>query len=86
MLTLKCPSCNSELELEIAFSGCDWETVAGEGSGYKYPMALKCISDRCVYVFTLGYVNDAHCFSPAINKPYARANGFMVNYLIKNSK
>jgi hypothetical protein len=85
MLTLKCPSCSGELELEISFTGCDWETVAGEGSGYKYPLSLNCKNSRCAYVFTLGYVNDVRCFSPVINKPYSKARGFMVNYpIIKN--
>jgi hypothetical protein len=69
---LKCPACNSDLCLRLAFSGCDWETEAGEGSGYKYPLSLDCTNDRCARIFTLGYLKGYECFSQVKeHKPYA---------------
>lgn len=60
---LTCPSCNSILRLEIAYDGCDWDTEAGEGSGYKFPISLTCTDPRCASIYTLGRLKDYCCFS-----------------------
>lgn len=78
---LKCVECGSDLSLCVAFSGCDWETEAGRGSGFKYPLHLDCTNDHCARVYTLGYLNDAYVFSPVKeHKPYTEATGFVVNW------
>lgn len=75
---LKCPSCNSPLSLTVAFSGCDWNSEAGEGSGYNYPLMLDCI--ECPRVFNLGYLNSDRAFSPVKKqKPYLEVSGYVVN-------
>lgn len=75
---LKCPSCNSPLSLTVSYSGCDWESEAGEGSGYKYPLMLDCT--ECPRVYDLGYLNSDRAFSPVAKyKPYVEASGFVVS-------
>jgi hypothetical protein len=44
---LKCPYCESILELRIGYSGTDWDTVAGEGLGYGHVISLQCTNDSC---------------------------------------
>jgi hypothetical protein len=68
---LKCPCCQSPLKLKVAFSGCDWETEAGDGSGYDYPLSLDCTNDNCARTYTLGYLKSYGSFSPVKDhKPY----------------
>lgn len=75
---LKCVACDSELSLKVAFSGADWDTEAGEGSGYEYPISLECTNDHCARVYRLGHLNNAYAFSPMKNhKPYTVAEGFI---------
>lgn len=52
-IILKCPCCKSKLRLTIGYSGCDWDTVAGEGSGYGWPIELICTNERCAIVYPL---------------------------------
>ena len=72
MLKLKCPNCGSILHLEIGYTGCEWDTVAGEGSGYGYPLSLCCNKQGCGCVFTLGNLRNSCDFSEVIEKmrPY----------------
>lgn len=58
MLRLKCTACGSELRLEVAFTGCDWETEAGKGSGYNWPISLKCPNPDCAIIYTIGHVKN----------------------------
>jgi hypothetical protein len=68
---LKCPSCDSPLKLRIGYTGADWETEAGEGSGYNYPIMLTCNNDKCARVYTLGHLKGYGVFSQIKeNKPY----------------
>jgi len=57
---LKCPKCNSILKLDIAYSGCDWDTQAGQGSGYGWEVSLHCQS--CGRLFTIGHIKDYNNF------------------------
>lgn len=57
---LKCPYCGSDLKLEIGYTGMDWETVAGKGSGYGHVIHLSCMNDYCATVFPLVHVNDPY--------------------------
>ena len=59
----KCPACGSNLELEIGFTGCDWNCEAGENSGYDYEISLSCNKHGCGRVFTLGMVKNYSDFS-----------------------
>ncbi len=69
---LKCPVCGSVLHLEVAFDGCDWDTVAGNDSGYDCPISLACEKIGCGCVFTLGRLKNESDFSEVIekNRPY----------------
>jgi len=58
---LKCPSCNSSLKLTVGFTGCDWDTAKGEGSGYGWPISLNCYN--CGRIYTIGHVKDYFNFS-----------------------
>lgn len=53
MKKLKCPHCGDELHLELGFDGCDWESEAGEGSGYNYQLYLACNRYGCGNVFPI---------------------------------
>lgn len=55
---LKCPVCQSELELYIGFTGADWDTVAGDRSGFGYPISLKCPNADCARIFPLVHVKN----------------------------
>ena len=55
---LKCPSCNSNLKLSIGYTGCDWNTKKGEGSGYGWEVSLFCVN--CGNLFTIGHMKE--CF------------------------
>ena len=59
----KCPACGSDLELEIGFTGCDWNCEAGENSGYDYQVSLNCPKHGCGRVFTLGMIKNDNDFS-----------------------
>lgn len=74
---LKCPVCNDLLRLKIAFSGCDWDSEAGEGSNHNYPMSLDCTNEKCAHTYTLGYLKDPYNFSSAIEKPYKETKGYI---------
>lgn len=54
MQKLKCPSCNSNLKLSIGYTGADWNTKKGEGSGYGWEVSLECTN--CGNVFTIGHM------------------------------
>jgi len=60
---LKCPYCDSVLELRIGFSGCDWDTVKGEGSGYDNPISLSCTNESCATIFPLVHAKEMHYVS-----------------------
>lgn len=64
MNNLQCPECNATLKLTIGYTGMDWESKAGEGSGFGHEMSLNCTNDRCTRVFTLGYLRNEYDFSP----------------------
>ena len=59
----KCPVCGSDLELEIGYTGCDWNCKAGVGSGYGYEVSLCCNKYVCGRVFTLGMLKKDSDFS-----------------------
>ncbi|MEA4900496.1 hypothetical protein [Desulfitobacterium sp.] len=62
MQMLKCPVCNSILKLNISYSGCDWDTKAGKGSGYGWEVSLDCINSKCASLFTIGHVRNINDF------------------------
>ncbi|MEB8638327.1 hypothetical protein P4H32_32385 [Bacillus cereus] len=57
---LKCPYCNSDLQLRISYTGADWDTVAGDGSGYGWPIELNCTNDSCATIFPLVHAKEMH--------------------------
>lgn len=60
---LRCPYCESELQLSIGYSGCDWDTVKGEGSGYGWPISLDCTNESCAIIFPLVHAKEMHSVS-----------------------
>jgi hypothetical protein len=69
-LLLNCPACTQPLELCISYNGADWNTEAGEGTGYHYPVSLTCNNSTCGNVYTLGHLKSLDAFSKATNKNY----------------
>lgn len=65
---LKCPYCNSDLSLEMGYSGADWETIAGEGSGYGYVLSLECMNNTCASVFDLVHAKNSDSVSVVLPK------------------
>lgn len=51
---LICPACGAQLEADISFDGCDWNSLAGEGSGYDYSIVLNCVN--CSRTYPIGRV------------------------------
>lgn len=41
--------CGTPLYLSIGYSGADWETTAGDDSGYGYEVSLICKSCNKIY-------------------------------------
>lgn len=70
MQMLRCPECNSKLTLKHAYSGADWMTEAGEGSGYGYELYLSCTNSSCANVYTIGYTKSYDAITKPKNKPY----------------
>jgi GNAT superfamily N-acetyltransferase len=46
MNKLKCADCGGNLELQIGFDGCDWDSVKGDGSGFEHEIRLVCDCGR----------------------------------------
>jgi hypothetical protein len=65
---LKCTACGAELELSIAYTGCDWDSKAGKGSGYNYQITLDCPTEGCGIVYPLGHIKNERDFSEVIEK------------------
>ncbi|MEA5023913.1 hypothetical protein SDC9_15161 [bioreactor metagenome] len=63
MQMLKCPICNNPLKLDIAYSGCDWDTIKGQGSGYGWEVSLFCDNSKCGSLFTIGHIKNLCDFS-----------------------
>lgn len=59
---LECVFCRSPLRLSIGYTGCDWHTVAGEGSGYGYDVSLFCTNDECGVIYTIGHIKKESDF------------------------
>lgn len=60
---LKC-QCGAELELRIGYTGADWDTEAGEDSGFGHVISLACPNDRCGLIYDIGHVQRPGDFSP----------------------
>lgn len=65
---LKCPYCNSDLQLQIGYTGADWDTVAGEGSGFGHEISLNCMGDTCASVFPLIHAKESYHVSVVVEK------------------
>lgn len=61
---LCCDKCGSVLRVRMGYTGTDWESEAGEGSGFGVMLYLNCTNDRCATVYRLGYLRDYGDFSP----------------------
>ena len=68
---LKCANCGENLELDVSFDGCDWDSVKGKGSGYDYEIQLYC---ECGRVYPIGRINNefAFCENVESRRPYGR--------------
>jgi hypothetical protein len=44
-----CQACHSPLMLSLGYTGCDWDTVAGDGSGHGHVVSLECTGCNRVY-------------------------------------
>lgn len=67
---LKCPHCNHILTIDFVYDGCDWNSEAGEGSGYDYEVGLVCNHCGSYYpIVRTRKINDAVCVKEKI-RPY----------------
>lgn len=57
---IKCPECGEELSFSIGYTGADWKTKAGEGSGYGYEVSLNC---SCGRVYPIGSIKNESDFA-----------------------
>ncbi len=62
---LVCPACGAELELHIGYDGCDWNSIAGEGSGFDYSVHLQCTC--CPRTYPVGRVKKEKDFCGNVN-------------------
>lgn len=63
MKTLKCPDCGTILKLLIRHTGEDYDTEAGEGSGFGWEVSLVCSRKQCGSLFVIGNVKERSHFS-----------------------
>lgn len=61
---LVCAGCGGDLEFGHNLVGGDWNSEAGEGSGYDVAVQLECNKFGCGRVYTVGYVKDERLISP----------------------
>ena len=61
---LVCVACGGELDLEIGYTGADWDSEAGEGSGFFYEVQLCCNKFGCGRVYKVGYLKNENAISP----------------------
>lgn len=60
-------SCGSEnISCSVSYDGCDWESEAGEGSGFGYKISLEC--ENCGRIYPVGRIKSVKDFSKNINK------------------
>lgn len=66
---LKC-ECGNPLRLQQSYSGADWNSKAGAGSGHNYELTLNC--DSCGNVYEIGYLKNLADFSEPLadRRPY----------------
>ena len=50
---MKCERCGGMMNLKVGYTGADWNSDKGEGSGYGYEVQMSC--DKCGQSFVLGY-------------------------------
>lgn len=65
---LKCSECGSDLKLNIGYTGADWDTVAGDGSGYGWAIHLDCTNDSCALIYPIGHVKNFSDFTKMKNE------------------
>ncbi|MDR0295507.1 MAG: hypothetical protein LBH91_04860 [Prevotellaceae bacterium] len=71
MKKLQCVDCGGDLEVEVAFDGCDWDSIKGEGSGYVYVIELYC---ECGRLYPIGRIKNelAFCENIERRRPYGK--------------
>ena len=66
---LKCYYCgNGELKFRIAYSGADWDSCRGRGSGYGHEVSIVC--PKCERIYTIGYCQNSWDVVPPKGVPY----------------
>lgn len=60
-----CDECHeARLELSVGWTGADWNSEAGEGSGFGWEVSLVC--PRCGRCYVVCHTKDVHDISPHI--------------------
>lgn len=62
MQKLECPVCHSILKLDIGYTGCDWNTKKGKGTGFGWEVSLVCTNIKCRSLFTIGHIRNINDF------------------------
>ncbi len=62
MKNLNCGSCGKELKISVGYTGADWNTKAGDRSGYGYEISLDC---ECGRTYPIGNTRGINDFSPS---------------------
>ena len=61
----KC-DCGTVLEMNIGYTGADWDSKAGDGSGYGWEVELVCPS--CGRCYVVGYLKHEYDISPPVKQ------------------
>lgn len=61
---LVCAGCGGDLKFDINLVGGDWNSEAGEGSGFDCAVHLECDKMGCGRIYIVGYLKNEHAISP----------------------
>ena len=56
--------CAGDLRLSNNLVGGDWNSEAGEGSGFNVAVLLECDRYGCGRIYTIGYLKNEYAISP----------------------
>ena len=62
----KCGECGERLEVQVGYTGCDWNSAAGDGSGFGWEISLVC--PKCGRCYVVGHLKNQRDFSEHIQK------------------
>ena len=62
-----CEKCKTErLEVKVGYTGSDWDSKAGDGSGFGWEISLVC--PKCGRGYVIGHLKSQYDFSEHVQK------------------